>query len=240
MYRGSRILLIAPVWNEALKIGSVVERVPSEVVDDFLVVDDGSVDASAQVATRSGARVITLERTIGVGAAIRTGYRFAVENGYDVAVVIAGNNKDEPTEIPRLLDPIVEDAADLVQGSRWLSATPSFGPMPLYRKIATRLHPMLFSLAAHRRVTDSTNGFRALRTGILADPRIDLDQSWLDGYQLEPYLYLQAIRLGYRVKEVPVTKIYPAKALGQTKMKPMTDWWHMLSPIFYVGLGIKR
>jgi dolichol-phosphate mannosyltransferase len=112
--------------------------------------------------------------------------------------------------------------------------------MPAYRKIATRLHPMLFSLVARRKVTDSTNGFRAIKSQILTDPRIDLNQDWLAKYELEPYLYLQAIRLGYRVLEVPVTKIYPAKALGQTKMKPMVDWWRLLSPIFYVGLGIKR
>ena len=240
VYRGSRVLLIAPVWNEERKIGSVVDRVPPDVVDDFLVVDDGSNDASARVASERGARVLSLGRTIGVGAAIRTGYGYAVDNGYDIAVVIAGNNKDEPKEIPLLLDPIVEDRADFVQGSRFLSPVASFGAMPVYRKLATRLHPMLFSLAARRRVTDSTNGFRAIRTNVLAEPKLDLDQDWLARYELEPYLYLQAIRLGYRVLEVPVTKIYPDKALGQTKMKPMVDWWHILSPIFYVGLGIKR
>ncbi len=234
------MLLIAPVWNEERKIGVVVGRVPRDVVDEILVVDDGSTDASAQVASDLGARVVALGRTIGVGAAIRTGYRFAIDNAYDIAVVIAGNNKDAPEEIPRLLAPIVEERADLVQGSRFLSGRASFGHMPAYRKIATRLHPMLFSLAARRRVTDSTNGFRAVRTEILADPRIDLDQDWLAKYELEPYLYLQVIRLGYRVQEVPVTKIYPAKALGQTKIKPMTDWWRLLRPIFYIGLGIKR
>jgi dolichol-phosphate mannosyltransferase len=234
------VVLIIPVWNEELKIGSVVERVPKDVVDEVLVVDDGSDDRSAQVAADLGARVLTLGHTVGVGVAIRTGYAFALDNGFDIAVVIAGNNKDEPDEIPSLLDPIVEDRADLVQGSRFLSEHPSFGPMPAYRKIATRLHPMLFSVVARRKVTDSTNGFRAIRSQILTDRRIDLKQDWLAKYELEPYLYLQAIRLGYRVLEVPVTKIYPAKALGQTKMKPMVDWWRLLSPIFYVGLGIKR
>jgi dolichol-phosphate mannosyltransferase len=232
--------LIAPVWNEEQKIGSVVEKVPRDVVDEVLVVDDGSDDASARVASELGARVLSLGRTIGVGAAIRTGYEYAVENGYDIAVVIAGNNKDAPDEIPLLLEPIVEDRADLVQGSRFLSGDASFGAMPTYRKLATRLHPMLFSLVARRRVTDSTNGFRALRTTMLADPKLNLHQDWLAKYELEPYLYLQAIRLGYRVLEVPVTKIYRDKALGQTKMKPMVDWWRILSPIFYLGLGVKR
>jgi dolichol-phosphate mannosyltransferase len=179
-------------------------------------------------------------RTVGVGAALRAGYAYAREGGYDVAVVMAGNNKDSPEEIPLLLEPIADGRADLVQGSRYLKAGADFGAMPVYRRVATRAHPRLFSLVARRRVTDSTNGFRALRTSVLADPRLHLDQAWLDGYELEPYLYLQVIRLGYPTAEVPVSKRYPPKALGQTKMKPVVDWWNILRPLVYVGLGIRK
>ena len=74
-----------------------------------------------------------------------------------------------------------------------------FGNMPRYRVFGTRvLHPLVFSLAARKRVTESTNGFRAFRTALLRDPRIDWRQPWLDRYELEPYLLLKAIRLGYR------------------------------------------
>jgi hypothetical protein len=111
--------------------------------------------------------------------------------------------------------------------------------MPHYRKLATRLHPFLFSIACRRRVSDSTNGFRALRLAMLDDPRIRLDQRWLDGYELEPYLLFRAIRLGYRTAEVPVTKVYPARGLPYTKMKPFSGWWQMLRPIFYLGLGLR-
>jgi dolichol-phosphate mannosyltransferase len=110
--------------------------------------------------------------------------------------------------------------------------------MPLYRRIATRIHPLLFSLVARRWVTESTNGFRAIRTSVLSDPRLDLSPTWLDEYELEPYLYLRAIRLGYRTSEVAVSKVYPPRALGQTKMKPMSGWWSILRPLVYVGLGI--
>ncbi len=240
MYRGLRIIAIAPVLDEQEKIREVVRRMPLDIVDEVLVVDDGSTDHSAEVAEEQGATVVRLGSTVGVGAAIRTGYGYAAEHGYDVAVVLAGNNKDSPEEIPILVDPIVEGRAELVQGSRWLKRGANFGPMPLYRRLATRLHPLLFSIAARRRVTDSTNGFRAIRTDLLRDPRIDLDQSWLDEYELEPYLYLRAIRTGHAVVEVPVSKIYPPKKLGQTKMKPVTGWWSILRPIVYVGLGIAR
>jgi dolichol-phosphate mannosyltransferase len=196
---------------------------PREIVDEVLVVDDGSTDNSTKEARSSGAQVISMGATVGVGAALQTGYDYAIKHGYDVTVTVAGNNKDAPEEIPLLLDPLAEDRADFVQGSRFLKHGARFGAMPVYRRIATRLHPLLFSLVARRWVTESTNGFRAVRTRILADPRLDLSQPWLREYELEPYLYLRCIQLGYRTVEVPVTKIYPPKHLGQTKMKSFSS-----------------
>jgi dolichol-phosphate mannosyltransferase len=213
---------------------------PRPVVDEVLVVDDGSTDRSAAVARDAGATVLPMGRVAGVGAALRASYQLAVEKAYDVVVTVAGNNKDAPEEIPLLLDPIADGRADFVQGSRFLKDRADFGEMPLYRRIATRIHPLLFSAVARRRVTESTNGFRAIHRRVLADPRLDLSASWLDGYELEPYLYLRAIRLGYRTAEVPVTKIYPPKRVGQTKMKPVVGWWSILRPLVYVGLGIRR
>jgi dolichol-phosphate mannosyltransferase len=240
MYRGLSVITIAPVLDEERKIGEVLRRMPRPSVDEVLVVDDGSTDRSPDIARQLGATVLSMGRTVGVGAALRVAYRYAVDKGFDAAVTVAGNNKDAPEEIPLLLDPLAEDRADFVQGSRFLKHDASFGDMPAYRRVATRVHPLLFSLVARRYVTESTNGFRAIRTRVLADPRIDLDQRWLDAYELEPYLYLRTIRLGYRVVEVGVTKVYPPKQLGQTKMRPLTGWWSILRPLVYVGLGLRR
>ena len=240
MYRGLSVIAIVPVFNEEAKIGEVVARIPRQIVNEVLVVDDGSTDRSADLARSFGAQVISMGATLGAGAALETGYRYAVTHGYDVAVTVAGNNKDAPEEIPLLLDPIADDRADFVQGSRFLKRDASFGPMPAYRQIATRLHSVLFSLVSRRWITESTNGFRAVRKCVLADRRINLSQDWLREYELEPYLYLRTIKLGYRTVEVPVTKIYPPKHLGQTKMKPIVGWWSILRPLVYVGLGLRK
>jgi dolichol-phosphate mannosyltransferase len=157
-----------------------------------------------------------------------------------VLVIQAGNDKDDPLQIPSLVAPIESGTADFVQGSRYLGGG-GFGNMPKYRVLGTRvIHPLVFSLASRKRVTESTNGFRAFKTDVLRDPRIDWRQAWLDRYELEPYLMLKAIRLGYRHTEVPVTKIYPRHELGYTKMRPVIDWWSILRPVIYLGLGLKK
>lgn len=240
MYRGLKVLGLIPVLDEEQKIGKVVDRVPDDIVDLTLVVDDGSTDRSPDVARSKGAKVVELGETLGVGAAIRTGFEMARFEPFDVVVVMAGNNKDSPEEIPLLLDELIDGPCDLVQGSRWLGESDDYGDMPPYRRVATRLHPWLFNIISPIRLTDTTNGFRAVRTELLADERLNLDQAWLDEYELEVYLLYQAARLGYRVSEVGVTKIYPPKALGQTKMKPITGWWSILRPLVFLGLRIRK
>jgi dolichol-phosphate mannosyltransferase len=240
VYRNLRVMGLVPVLDEELKIGKVIDRVPTHVVDLTVVVDDGSTDSSPDVAGSKGAHVIELGETLGVGAALRSGFAYAIGEGYDVVVVMAGNNKDSPEEIPLLLDRLIDGPADIVQGSRWLGESTDYGDMPMYRRVATRLHPTLFNLISPTKLTDTTNGFRAVRTSVLADPGLDLDQRWLDQYELEVYLLYKSLKLGYEVSEVGVTKRYPPKDLGQTKMKPITGWWSILRPLVLLGLHIKH
>ena len=239
MYKGLRIIALVPAHNEASKIGHVVERTDLRVVDTVLVIDDASTDATAEVARSRGAEILPLRPAGGVGAALRAGLDYARRREFDIAVIMAGNNKDNPDEIPRLLDPICDVDCDFVMGSRYLAGGATGGDMPLYRKVATRLHPWLISRFTGRAITESTNGFRAFKLSLLDDPRIDLRQRWLDAYGLEVYLLWKVLKLGYRHKEVPCTKVYPPRALGNTKMKPIVGWWSILRPIFLLGFGIR-
>lgn len=240
------ILVVPVAFNENVKLRSVIERFlksPARGFADYLVVDDCSTDGTTDmIRSFAGQGVATIrhDRRSGVGAAIRTAIRYAIEKRYTVIVIMAGNDKDNPNEIPALLKPILEDGYDFVQGSRYKGKVGIGGDMPFYRKVATRLHPWLMSFFTGRKVTDSTNGFRAFRLALVQDPRLDIGQAWLDAYELEPYLMFKALRLGYRFTEVFVTKIYPPKKLGYTKMKPLLGWWSILKPLFYLGFGLRR
>ncbi|MCX6537466.1 MAG: glycosyltransferase family 2 protein [Acidobacteria bacterium] len=235
-----RVMAASIAHNEAAKIGRVLDRFPPGLVDRIVVVDDASTDNTPKVAAGKGAVVLRHPTRSGAGAAIRTAIKYGLAENFDVVVILAGNDKDRPPEIERLLAAIDDEGCDFVQGSRYLPGG-DFGNMPFYRQIATRIvHPWLFSLIVMRRFTDTTNGFRAIRLSALRASGIDLDQPWLDHYELEPYLFYKMVRLGYKVKEVPVTKIYPPHELGYTKMKPITGWWSILRPLILLGLHIKR
>ena len=234
-----RVLAATFAYNEGEKIRRTLARHPRPRAYDLLVHDDGSTDGALD---QVGPDVIVLRNPVnqGIGSAMKRVFQYALDHGYDVLVIQAGNDKDDPLEIPALLAPLQSGSADFVQGSRYLGGG-GYDNMPRYRVFATRVvHPLIFSLAARKRVTESTNGFRAFRTAILRDSRIDWRQDWLDRYELEPYLMLKAIRLGYRHVEVAVTKVYPPHQQGYTKMRPGIDWWSIVRPVVYLGLGLRK
>ncbi|MFP5263459.1 MAG: glycosyltransferase family 2 protein [Blastocatellia bacterium] len=238
---GPRVLCVAPAWNEGERIARVVRAVPHDAVETVVVVDDGSTDRTAGYAAGAGATVIRAGRNRGVGAAIRSGIDYAIEHGYEIVVIVSGGGKTPPDQIPRLLGPILRGEAELVQGSRYLDGG-EFLRMPLRRRLGTRGYTFLFSLFCGRRVTDASSGFRAIHVSLFDDERINLWQEWLDRYELEPYLLFKALRLGHRVKEVPVTIEYPAEkdGIAYTKMRALVDWWKIFRPVLFLGLGLKK
>ena len=234
-----KTVAIGPMYNEGEKALGVVRRFPRGLVDEIVIVNDASTDGAARKVVQAGVTVLSHDKRSGPGTAIRTGIDYGLRKGYDAFVVFATNGKDNPEEITKLLRPLQENRADFVQGSRYLKGG-SWQNMPFHRVWGIRLFSGLFSLAAGRWITDGTSGFRAFRRSLLEDPRINLRQEWLEGYPLETYLFFQAIRLGYRVVEVPITKTYPESKKNYSKMRPLIDWWNYFKPVPLLALGLKK
>ena len=226
--------------NEGDKIKRVIEKFNDYQCYDVLLIDDGSTDGSLKnIGSSQSIKKIINSKTYGAGYGTRQIIDYAKEHGYEAVFFVSGNDKDRPEDIEKLKN-AVEEGFHFVQGSRYLPGG-RHGHMPFYRKVSTRLiHPLLFSLITRRWVTDSTNGFRAVTLSVFNNPQINLNQEWLNEYELEPYLFYKVIQCGFKVKEVPVTKIYPPKTEGYTKMKPFSGWWSILRPLVFLGLGLKK
>lgn len=238
------VALFIPTCDEEGRIATVLSRLAEvrDLVDEVVIVDDGSTDGTLKEieAAPIPCTVIRHETRRGLGEGFRTAYRHILDGGHEVFAVMAGNGKDDPRELDRLLGPIFEGRADYVQGSRYNPAGGVSEGLPAHRSVAIRVFTRAISLLYRKSMTDCSNGYRAYRTSLLREPRIDWSAAWLgQSYQIEIYLLIRAIMLGYRLAEVPVSKIYPKDAKAYSKARAI-DWWNMFKPVIWCWLRFDR
>ena len=194
-----RLVAVVPAWNEAGAIGSVVDEIRAfDPGIEVVVVDDSSTDDTVEVARKHGATVLALPFNVGIGGAVQTGFRYARDEGYELAVRLDGDGQHAATELGKLLDPIRAGEADLVIGSRFVDPGSTYRP-PFARRMGIRVFARLVSLLGGQRVTDTTSGFSAL------------DRSAIELFATEyPHDYpeveatLVALRSGLRLVQVQV------------------------------------
>lgn len=241
-----KIVAILPVFRETGKIGRVIERFGPGAVDEVCLVVDAPDAALLKEIDEARSRISVPVKIIenpgreGIGYAIKEGYRYALSEGADILVVMAGNGKDDPAEIPRLTHPILKKEFDYVQGSRFLPGGRG-EKTPFLRGVFTRLFPFAWTLLTGVRVTEVTNGFRAYRSSILVNPKVNVWQDWLNGYELEYYLHYKVLTLGYKFTERPVSKIYThTRKRKYSHISPMRDWRQIVGPIVLLRLGARH
>ncbi|MEV4543436.1 glycosyltransferase family 2 protein [Micromonospora echinaurantiaca] len=198
MVNGKRVLIIIPALNESGSIADVVGEVRGELPGvDVLVVDDGSTDRTAAVAAAAGARVAQLPYNLGVGGAMRLGYRYARDHGYDVAIQIDADGQHDPRYVPKLVDLL--DDNDLVIGARFAGEGDYSVRGP--RRWAMVMLSAVLSRVARTKLTDTTSGFRAANRRV-----IEMFARWYPAEYLGDTVetLVHTARRGYRIRQVPV------------------------------------
>jgi hypothetical protein len=194
-----RIAVVVPAYNEADSVGSVIAEIPEEVcgvATSTLVVDDGSRDGTRDVAARAGAVVARHVINRGGGAALRTGYRLMAESGAKIVVTLDADGQHRPDEMERLVRPIIDGEVDMAHGSRVLGEA---DPNSRSRELGIVFFNKVVSFITRTRVSDCSNGYRAVRTTVL--PQLVLRQ---EQFHTSEFM-IEAIKRGIPAKEVPVT-----------------------------------
>jgi len=229
-----RLLVVIPAYFEEGKVGRVVAEARAQTGADVLVVDDGSADATADEARAAGAVVAIHAVNLGYGAALQTGYRYALRHGYDAVLQLDADGQHAPESIPRLVEAL--ERADVVVGSRFLEEG-SYRP-PLARRLGIWLFGRVGSLLSGRRLTDPTSGYQAISREALqfyAHERYPADYPDAD-------VLAMGVRAGLRLEEVPVVmRASPdGKSMHGGLWKPLYYVFRMSLALFMVPLRSEK
>ncbi len=194
-----RAVVVVPAFNEMETVGEVVRQV-KQLGLAVVVVDDGSTDGTAAAARSADAFVLELPFNLGVGGALRAGFRWAVDNGYEIAVQCDADGQHSPAEIPRMVEHAIANDLHLLVGSRFRDAS-GFQSTWL-RRVPMRLLARIASKATNTEITDASSGFRVVRAPLLNEFAVKYPLHYLgDTFEV----LVQAGRHGYHVSEIPVT-----------------------------------
>lgn len=218
---GDRVVVVLPAHNEAANVASVLAAMP-EKVDGHpvvpLVVDDASEDGTEAAARKAGALVARLPIRRGGGQAIRVGYELGLRLDAVVVASLDADGQHDPAELPLLVEPILRGEADMVQGSRVLG---TFEKESRVRHLGVLVLSWLATVMTGTRITDVSNGYRAIRAETLQKLILRQDQFWTSE------VIIEALRHRATIKEVPIT--VRARASGETKKpRPFKYGWNFL------------
>ena len=225
-------LIIVPAFNEENNIDTTVKEIQSSRTNfDILVVDDGSTDATAEVARSNDVPVVSLPFNLGIGGAVQTGFKFALRNGYDYAVQVDADGQHMPSEIGKLLEPLDGGEFDVVIGSRYLDK--SDYQASFLRRVGAVIFMALNFLAIGQKVKDNTSGFRAYNRRAIEF----LSRSYPADYpEVEAVTVLG--KNGFRIKEIAVKM--RSRYSGNSSITSLRSIYYMIKVSLAILINVFR
>jgi glycosyltransferase involved in cell wall biosynthesis len=225
-------LAIVPALNEEESVGRVIGEIRRfDPGFDIVVVDDGSTDRTAGIAADQGAHVLRLPFNLGIGGAVQTGYRFAFERGYDIAVQVDGDGQHDPAQLPAILAPVLAGEADLCVGSRFAGG--SGYQSSFARRVGIRLFAAVVSMVVRQKVTDTTSGFRAVNRKGIALFAADYPHDYP-----EVEATVMCVKHKLRLREVPVEM--RERAGGESSITAIRSIYYMTKVLLAIFVGLFR
>ena len=227
-----RRVAVVPALNEEANVGGVIDELRAlDPGMEVVVIDDGSVDATAAVAAEHGAHVVRLPFNLGIGGAVQTGYRYAFEHGFDVAMQVDGDGQHDPAQLPLILDPLLDGEADMVVGSRFAGAGAYRSTAT--RRIGIRIFAQVVSAVVGQRLTDTTSGFRAVNRKGIALFAADYPHDYP-----EVEATVMCVKHKLRLKEVPVAM--RERGGGRSSITALASIYYMAKVLVAIFVGLFR
>lgn len=227
-----KTLVIIPAYNEENSIGEIIAKIrESAPLADVVVINDGSTDATSIVAQEAGVYVIDLPHNLGIGGAVQTGYIFAEEMEYDIAVQVDADGQHDPAEIPRLISPLLKGKADMVVGSRY--AEDKGYEVSLTRRLGAFVLASVISLIVHQKVTDPTSGFRAVNRDVIEFCAVEYPHDYP-----EPETMVLLHRAGFAIQEIPVSM--SQRRGGRSSITFLGQFYYLSKVLLAILIGLLR
>jgi glycosyltransferase involved in cell wall biosynthesis len=227
-----RRIAIVPALNEEETVGRVIDEIRAfDPGFDVVVVDDGSTDRTAGMAADRGAHVLRLPFNLGIGGAMQTGYRFAFERSYDIAVQIDGDGQHDPQQLPAILGPVLDGAADLCVGSRFAGESPYRSSFA--RRVGIRIFAGVVSAVVRQKLTDTTSGFRAVNRRGIALFAADYPHDYP-----EVEATVMCVKHKLRLVEVPVAM--RERGGGASSITALRSIYYMAKVLLAIFVGLFR